>query len=167
MIKQYFPLPRLVFMVILWWVLWGNSIDIKIFWAIKLPSISWLSVCPFQICYHSIQTPFITNLDISMGLLHNFRRHHAHNILLMCSLDGIQYIAKYNSIQGVCVCVCVCVLGWGCMPTRAMQQRFCPTSAARPQPILHTEARVVFSSANLICHPSPLQYEMHKCFSLF
>jgi len=115
MIKQYFPLPRLVFMVILWWVLRGNSIDIKIFWDIKLPSISWLSVCPFQICYHSIQTPFITNLDTSMGLLHNFRRYHAHNILLMCSLDGIQYIAKYNSIQGVCACVCVCVCVCVCM----------------------------------------------------
>ena len=85
------------------------SITRKFYWDIKLPSISWLSICPFQICYHSIQTPFIANLDTSTGLLHNFRRHHAHDILLMCSLDAIQYIAKYNSIQGVCACLCVCV----------------------------------------------------------
>ena len=82
------------------------SITMKFYWDVKLPSISWLSVCPFQICYHSIQT-LIGNLDTSMGLLHNFRRLHAHNTLLTCSLDAVQYIAKYNSIQGVCVSVCV------------------------------------------------------------
>lgn len=140
---------------------WGNSIEI-----LSLPLYLDSQICPFQICYHSVQTPFISDLDY-------FHRATTQLQEAPCTLYSVNVLfgcySLYNlTITQYKVCVSVC---WGLgryMPTRAMQKRPCPASALRPQPILHVEARGVFSKCKSDLSPltTPI-WNAQMIFQLF